>query len=210
MDDNEPQDGVTADFEHPTTLSEDIVAVFEGGNATVGELLDKTATKGFGFLLVVFGLPNALPLPPGAATPFGLVLILLCSQLVLGRERPWFPDWMLKKKLGGASGKFLMKLGDLLKKLERFLKPRQAWVYHALVFRILIAPVLLFASVCVALPLPGTNSVPSLGIGLVGLGMLEEDGLFGIFGTGIVIIGAAIAVGAVWAARAVILGAMGG
>lgn len=195
--------------EHATTLSEDIVAVFEDGSGTVGELIDKTATKGFGFLLVVFGFPNALPLPPGAATPFGIVLVLLCYQMVLGREKPWFPDWVMKRKLGGTSSKFLIKLGGLLKKFERFLKPRQSWVFHATLFRVFIAPVMLFAACCITLPLPGTNSVPSLGVGLVGLGMLEEDGWFGMVGTAIVVAGAGIAVAAIWVAREFILRSMG-
>ena len=192
------EDENSAAFDEGEPLSEEIVAVFRDGSATIGELIERTKGKGFGFLLVVFGLPNALPLPPGAATPFGLILVFLCAQIVIGRKTPWFPKWILERKLAGASGKFLLKLAGLLKKIERFLKPRFGWLYRPRFVQLVIAPIMLFAALCVSLPLPGTNSTPSLGLGLVGIGMLEEDGLLGTVGMLLVIVGAAMAVGALW------------
>ena len=46
----------------------------------------------FGFLFVLFSIPSALPVPaPGYSIPFGIVMFILASQLILGAEKPWLP-----------------------------------------------------------------------------------------------------------------------
>ncbi|MFQ3678630.1 MAG: exopolysaccharide biosynthesis protein, partial [Fimbriimonadaceae bacterium] len=76
---------------------------------------------------------------------------------------------------------------------ERFLRPRMRWVYSPGVFRWFLGPVILLAATAMFLPFPGTNSVPSLAILLIALGLLEEDGVFGLVGALIALAGAAIA-----------------
>src|SRR5437762_4411893 len=56
---------------------------------TVGELVDKAAEAGFGFLIGVLTL-IAIPFF-GLSTPFGLAIALIGIQLVIGRSRPWLP-----------------------------------------------------------------------------------------------------------------------
>ena len=91
--------------------------------------------------------------------------------------------------------RFLTAIAKTLEKLEKRLKPRFRKFYSPRNFRYIVAPLLFFSSVMVAIPLPGTNSVAGLAILLIGLGMLEEDGLFGIAGSVIASLG--LAVGAI-------------
>lgn len=170
--------------EKTLTLSESIVEVFRHGTATMGDLVETTKGKGFGFLLVVFSVPNALPLPPGASTPFGIILIFLTVQMVLGRKTPWFPKWVMERKLGGTSGKFLLKMSTMISRVEKYLKPRHSWVYKPALMRAFFGPLMVIAAICVSLPISGfgTNSIPSLGLGMIGVGMLEEDGVVGLVG----------------------------
>src|SRR5688572_9148804 len=56
---------------------------------TVGELVDKAAHSGFGFLVAVLSL-IAIPFF-GLSTPFGLAIALVGTQLLIGRVRPWLP-----------------------------------------------------------------------------------------------------------------------
>lgn len=191
--------------EEITTLSQDIQAVFADGKATIGELLSRTDQKSFGFFLVLFGMPTAIPAPPGFATPFGIVLMVLAVQILKGQLSPTLPPKLLTRDIGGATGKFLMRLAKVLAFFEKLLKPRMGWLYNQKLFRYWIAPTMVLASFCVILPLPATNSVPAIGMAIVGLGMLEEDGVFALLGWVTMLVGIAIALiampaGLIWAA----------
>ena len=74
-------EGSTKLFLH-NQLSNDIHAIFaaheDGSSVTVGQILDRVSTKGFGIFLAVLSLPSALPVPaPGYSIPFGIVLLVL-------------------------------------------------------------------------------------------------------------------------------------
>src|SRR3954471_24638231 len=56
---------------------------------TVGDLVDKAAAAGYGFLIGVLAL-IAIPFF-GLSTPFGLAIALVGAQLLAGRSRPWLP-----------------------------------------------------------------------------------------------------------------------
>lgn len=59
---------------------------------SLGDILQLAAERTFGFLLAVLSLPSALPIPaPGYSTPFGIVLLLLGWQLLVGASTPWLP-----------------------------------------------------------------------------------------------------------------------
>ena len=48
-----------------------------GERVTLGELVALLGNRSFGLLLLLFALPNLVPLPPGSSTVFGLPLLLL-------------------------------------------------------------------------------------------------------------------------------------
>lgn len=178
------------------TLSADILAVFKnlGEEATLGDLVHSVSHKGFGFLLVILNLPTLIPASSGFVTPFGILSMLLAGQIIAGRDEPWFPPKMLEKKVGGRIRAFLTKIANILARMESKLRPRFRRFYGPRTFRYLIAPLIFICGLSVAIPLPGTNSIAGLAILMIGLGMLEEDGLFGLAGVLIAAVGLALAV----------------
>jgi len=178
------------------SLSADILVVFErmGVEATIGDLVESVQHRGFGFLFVILSIVPVMPATSGIATPFGILSMLLAAQIWLGRDKPWFPPKILAKKVGNSLRKFLQKAASTLQKLERRLKPRWGGLYRENTFRYVMAPLIFLCSVSVAIPLPGTNSVAGLAILLIGLGMLEEDGLFGLAGIVIALVGLTAAI----------------
>jgi hypothetical protein len=74
------------------------------------------------------------------------------------------------------------------------LRPRQEWVYSERVFRWFLGPIVLLAAVTMLLPFPGTNSISSFAVFLIALGLLEDDGLFGLAGAFFSLVSLAIAV----------------
>lgn len=180
-------------------LSERITEVFTSpeGKVTVEEILIKAQRQGFGFLMVVLTVPVALPItPPGLSVPFGILVFGLAVQLILRRETPWFPKWIMKKELkAGEDSKLLKLMRKFVKLFERFLKPRRKSLYSGASLRSFLGPVIALCSL--GMMIPGFLSwLPAVGAFLVGLGMMEEDGNFGLIGAVVGILGlvAAIAI----------------
>lgn len=168
-------------------LSKDIIAVFEKpahAELTVRDIRDRVSVKGFGMLIIILSLPSALPVPaPGYSVPFGIALAILGMQMVLLRETPWFPERVLRREVGiRADSKFIGNLVWFLGFFEKLIRPRWRFVYtNKWLYRAMGAMICLCAiSMCI--PIPLTNTGPALGIFLIGLGALEEDGLSGLAG----------------------------
>ena len=180
-------------------LSQDLQTLFQNENKiTFRDFLEQTQSKSYSFLLILLALPAALPVPaPGYATPFGLVLVLLGLQILTARQTPWFPEWALKKELPVTKGsKLLGAMIKFLKFFEIFLRPRLRFLTRGAGYRLLGLLVALCGASMI-IPLPLTNTVPSFGIFIIGLALLEEDGLAALAGavsalTGLVLSGTLI------------------
>ncbi|NEP28671.1 exopolysaccharide biosynthesis protein, partial [Moorena sp. SIO3I6] len=58
----------------------------------LADILTLAGERIFGFIFVILSLPSALPVPaPGYSIPFGIVILLLAIQLIVGAKRPWLP-----------------------------------------------------------------------------------------------------------------------
>jgi hypothetical protein len=167
-------------------LSETMQAAYASatGELTLGDLLAKVESRSFGFLYVLIALPACIPgKPPGGAIPMGILLIPLAIQELMGRTTPLLMPWALKRRVvkGGKVGKVWAAIPKVIGWFERFLKPRKSHWYQGTRLRLLAGAVLLGA-IGLLVPLPVTPEICGLGIVLVGLGALEEDGWFGIIG----------------------------
>lgn len=163
---------------------------------TVGEVVDRVAERGFGLLMMVLGLPMLIPvLPPGASTIVGPIYSLLSIQLVVGLERPWLPARLRRRTLSPRTVGSLRQRGiPLVRRLERFSRPRFHILHHPVMVR--VAALVVFAMGLILLsPAPFLNTLPALAVMLIGIGLLNDDGYFVLAGTvlGIVLVGAFVA-----------------
>ncbi len=160
---------------------------------TIGELVGALSERGFGILLVLISLPSALPIPAvGYSIPFGLLIALLGLQLIWGRAVPWLPERLCKRAVPRLVVPLLADKGiQLLRRIERFLKPRVRSLNSSVIFRGLIGLFVLVMGTLMMIPVPGTNTLPGLTILLIGLGLVENDGLLTIIGLlfGVTVIG---------------------
>ncbi len=165
------------------------------GVITLRQLLDRLDVRSFGILLAILSLPSALPVPaPGYSVPFGVALIFLGVQMVLDRDYPWFPERLLQREIKvKKDSKLVNSMTKFAAFFERFIKPRLGFVYGTHGFRRLLGAVVLACGISMCIPVPLTNTAPALGIFLIGLGSLEEDGLVGIGGVGVAIAGLLLA-----------------
>ncbi|MFY9488809.1 MAG: exopolysaccharide biosynthesis protein [Solirubrobacterales bacterium] len=183
--------------EPPEKVSEQLARWHDGdGDKTLGGLIDYFDEKSFALLFVLLmGVP-ALPLPTGGATHvLEVVTVLLALQLVLGRSDIWLPQRWRKLALGGdKQQKFLTGLLKVVRRFERFSKPRMRFLFGTRVSNIAFGLIVALGAIAAffAPPFSGLDTLPSLGVVLISIGVLLEDIVGVIVGLVIAVIGVAI------------------
>lgn len=162
------------------SLSDHLKELLElpGERLSVRTIANRFGDKGFGLFLVILSLPSALPVPAsGYSTPFGVLMVLLGSQLVIGRARPWLPERALN---ASASKTFARKIFGaaawILKWTEMLVRPRMEWI-NARPGQALMGGVVIFMGSLMIVPIPMTNTFPAFVIFMIGVALTEDDGL---------------------------------
>ncbi|HEY1568401.1 MAG TPA: exopolysaccharide biosynthesis protein [Solirubrobacteraceae bacterium] len=166
------------------------------GDRTLGGLVDAFGEKSFAIIFVVLlGVP-ALPLPTGGATHvFEIIAALLALELIVGRRQVWLPERWKGVKLGGEKQqKFIGGLTRLIRRLERLSRPRLAFLFHHRLSRLVFGLLVLAgtAGAFFAPPFTGLDTLPSLAVVLISLGMLLEDFLVVVAGLIVLVAGVAL------------------
>lgn len=166
---------------------------------TLGDLADTLGDRAFGLLMLVFALPCCVPGVPGIPTVFAIPMLLVAGQMAAGRSRPWLPPAVARRGIGRGTFVLLMEqAAPWLRRLERLARPRLTGITGRRAERWIGLYMLALAAV-VAIPLPVTNTFPSIAIAVISLALIERDGALVLAG----LIGGVAAVG-------VVLGVWGG
>jgi hypothetical protein len=165
------------------TLSHNLREILElpGDRIAVRTIAQHVGDKGFGLMLAILSLPSALPVPaPGYSTPFGILLVLLGSQLVAGRTVLWLPERTLKKEVTKKfAGKIFGAGTKVLHFSEKLIRPRMRWI-NSVGGRMFLGFIVIFMASLMILPIPMTNTLPAMIIFWVGVSLTEDDGLAAI------------------------------
>ena len=168
---------------------------------TVGDILVVLRDRAFALLVVLLGLPNCLPMPPPIPLVSGLLLALVAVQIIAGRPAPWLPRALLQRSIARADvERAVLRAAPIFRRLERFSRPRMTMLETAVSIR-MIGVVLLILAVGIIFALPPIVGQIPLGIAvcLLGLGLVERDGVVVIAGLVIGSIGLTLNVGFVYA-----------
>jgi hypothetical protein len=174
---------------------------------TLFEIRDRLDERAYGLLVLILSIPCLVPGLYGVPQVVGVAILILAFQLLIGREEPWLPRWLLYLR---AKAAWLEAMADFAERrlgwIGRFSRPRMrnlsvGWGERfAAVFMIL-------ATATIVLPM--TNTIPSVALALLAVGLIQRDGLF-VLGGAIVasgwvmllsILGVGFLVGADWALR---------
>jgi hypothetical protein len=165
----------------PEKVSEQIERwLASDGDKTLGGLIDVFQAKSFALIFILLlGVP-ALPLPTGGATHvFEIIAILVALQLVAGRNKIWLPERWRKLELGTGGGRtrFIHGLMKSIRWIERFSQPRLRFLFDHRASNAVFGLLVIAGSVAAFLapPFTGLDTLPSLGVVLLSLGVLLED-----------------------------------
>ncbi|AJY47160.1 exopolysaccharide biosynthesis protein [Martelella endophytica] len=192
-----------AEAEHGRRLS-DILAELrpdESGRVSLRQLDEALADRSFGAFLVVFAIPNLVPLPPGATLVLGIPLILIAWQMMASRHNAiWLPERIARVSIDGKRcADALDKILPWLRWIEGGIRPR-AWFLKTRRSERLLGAYALILAIVVFCPIPFGNWLPALALGIIGLSVTERDG-YGI------IVGSIVGVVAILLAGLVVLAA---
>jgi hypothetical protein len=153
------------------------------GPLTLGELSARLGREGTGLTLFLCALPFLQPIPlAGLGTPVGLMIIAIGVQLARGQETPTLPTFAASRRLEAATVKRLLAGAEkILVVAERVARPR--WKTLAVSPRLMGAALILLGFIF-AMPVfvPFGNPLTGAPLALLGLALLEEDGLLAALG----------------------------
>jgi hypothetical protein len=190
---NQPADIASGEPPRPIRTSEllgEFAHSLTSDRVTLAEIVSGLGDRGLGVLIAIFALPNILP----STVPFGNVVtglppLIFAVQLFLGVDHLIMPGAMGRWKIGTRWLKALApKVASVLSWFERLLTPRLEWVTVPRAERFIGVIAIILAAVSM-LPIPFGHNLPALGLVLIGLGLIERDGLAILIGAGIGLLG---------------------
>ena len=156
----------------------------QSDQVTLEDILTLAGERIFGFLFVLLALPSALPVPaPGYSIPFGILLFILAVQLITGATVPWMPAGFRTRSLSLTQVQGVVKAGlPWLRRIEAISRPRLTPVCTSLPGRVVIGVAISLMAISMMIPIPGTNTLPAIGIFVTGFGLLDDDGAISLGG----------------------------
>jgi hypothetical protein len=176
---------------------------------TVRSLFEAFGERSFGFLLLIFSLPNCVPAPPGLGSIIGLPVLMIAAQMVLGWPTPWLPRRVLDKKVRRETLQKVLNMAEpKLLRVERLCRPRGNLVSSTTAER-LIGLFIMLLALSVLLPFPLTNMVPAMATVVLSVALIEKDSVVLGLGVAIGLAGVAITASVLAALAGAILAVFG-
>lgn len=177
--------------EKTSQLLREFAAALTGERVSMEDIVAGLGDRGLGVLMAIFAVPNIFP----STVPFGNVItgvpvIILAVHLMLGWRRLVLPGFLARRSMGSATLKsFAPKLAAALARIEPLLTPRLPAISSPAAERI-IGVICLILSILSALPIPFGHMVPALALMVIGLGLIEHDGVAILLGAALGLAGA--------------------
>lgn len=171
---------------------------------TLGALSEVFAEKSFAVTVVLLMFVPALPLPTGGISHvFEVITVVLAAEMVLGRRTVWLPERWQRRELGAmTTEKAIPFVIRWIRRVERFSRPRGAWLFDQVWMLRLVGLMLMTFAVgaAIAPPFSGLDTLPAMGAVAVALAVILNDmvvlAIGAVIGTGgiilILTVGAAI------------------
>ncbi len=153
-----------------------------GQDVSVGEIIESMEARGFGIFLIIFALPLCVPIPkpPPIDTILGVPLMVIAWQMIRGYGRPRLPMKILERRLKADFLVEALRRGlPWLRKAEKMFKPRLDYLFSEKSIR-LFGIMTMVLALSVLVPVPTSNTFPSICVVVMAVGLSERDYLAAI------------------------------
>ena len=150
----------------------------ERDSFTVEEIVSLLQARGFGLVIVLFCIPNILPIPniAGLSAITGIPIIIIGLEMLAGRLHLWLPSILSKKFVPSRKlAALLLRALSGIRRIEKLLHPRVLVMSNPISKRMLGLIFALLATI-MSLPIPFTNMLPGWAMALMAIGLIERDG----------------------------------
>lgn len=157
------------------------VSAGQSDYVSIAELLSGIKTQALAIMLILFALPNIPPALPGTSAITGLPLVILTLQMTLGQSL-WLPQVIANRAVPRTGLLAVLTWADpYFHKVERLLRPRGLAITTP-VMKQIIGGLMLILSLLIMLPIPLGNTMPSVAIVIIAMGLAQRDGVFVVTG----------------------------
>jgi hypothetical protein len=127
--------------------------------------------------------------------PFGILIFLLAVQLIWGATIPWLPSKMMNGSMKIETARKFVKMGlPWLKRIEAITKPRLTYVCTSFIGKLVIGLLIALMGISMMIIIPGTNTLPAIGVFVTAFGLQEDDGFIVLAGLVICLLAASISI----------------
>ena len=172
----------------PESVEDVLECVEEAGEAdervSVRDIVRRIGEGAFPPLMLAPALIIVTPASAiiGLSTFCGMIVALVAFQMVIGREEPWLPAALGKRKIDRKGLTQMAKGGrKWFGWIEAIIRPRFSVITGRRSERVIGFFLLLF-SASILTPLPMTNTVPGMAVAVTAFGLMQKDGLAVIAG----------------------------
>jgi len=153
------------------------------GDVSLGRIVEAMGARAFAPLLVFFAAINLVPLPPPSSAILGLPLLAIAAQMAYGNRRTWLPGFLMRRSVSPEQFRTMMDwVVPKLKRIETWIRPRY-WPFWRRRGDRVVGGIALVLALSVVLPIPGGNWLPAFSSALLGLSLLERDGILFAIGS---------------------------
>ena len=145
---------------------------------SLGEIVSVLGERSIGAWQLVLALPMVLPIPaPGISVLFGVPLMIVSVQLMLGYRRAWLPARLARRSISRSDYAVIVdRMLPAMQRFERAVRPRASWLANDWT-RVPIGLICFVLATIITLPIPLGHVAPGTAICMLALGLMERDGV---------------------------------
>jgi len=147
----------------------------------VHDLFQALEGRAMAVLILLFALPNILPVPPGTSALLGAPLLFLTIEWMLGTV-VWLPRALANRSIARADFAAMVRRAQpWISRGRKLSKPSLELLVGPLATR-LVAALCAILALIILLPIPLGNMPPAWSICLIAIGTLRRDGVWVLLG----------------------------
>jgi len=170
-----------------TSILDDLTNDHEDEQTSLGSVIADFENRGFGPLLLVPAIIVLLPIVgaiPGVPAICALLIILIASQMLFGRQHPWIPGFLSKRKIEQKKVDSAVDAArPWAKRIDKVFSQRLEFLTGDIASRIVAIVAIFLAIVMIPLEaVPFAAAIPAASIALLALSLSAKDGLLTAIG----------------------------